>query len=59
MEKNGLIKRENVSKDARLKKIVLTQKAMEIRKNVSKAIEDVEAVSYTHLVHYYQRIVFS
>lgn len=43
MEKNGLIKRENVSKDARLKKIVLTQKAMEIRKNVSKAIEDVEA----------------
>ena len=30
MEKKGLIKRESVDYDARLKKIVLTEKAMEI-----------------------------
>lgn len=34
MEKNGYIKRESVAEDARLKKIILTEKAMEIQKNV-------------------------
>ena len=33
MEKKGLIKRESVDYDARLKKIVLTEKAMEIIEN--------------------------
>lgn len=34
MEKNGYIKRVSVSEDARLKKIILTEKGMEIQKNV-------------------------
>lgn len=34
MEKNGYIKRESVAEDARLKKIILTEKAIEIQKNV-------------------------
>ena len=42
MEKNGLIKRETVGGDARLRRIVLTQKALEIRKEVQKSIRNVE-----------------
>jgi len=42
MEKNGLIKRETVGNDARLKKIVLTEKALELRKEVEKNIRKVE-----------------
>ncbi len=42
MEKNGLIKRETVGNDARLRKIVLTQKALEIKKDVQKKIRNVE-----------------
>lgn len=34
MDKNGYIKRLSVSEDARLKKIILTEKGMEIQKNV-------------------------
>lgn len=34
MEKNSLIKRVSVSEDARLKKIVLTEKGLEIQRNV-------------------------
>ena len=34
MEKNGYIKRVSVSKDARLKKIILTEKGLEIQRNV-------------------------
>ncbi|OPJ61182.1 MarR family winged helix-turn-helix transcriptional regulator [Clostridium oryzae] len=34
MEKNGYIQRVSVSDDARLKKIVLTEKGLEIQKNV-------------------------
>ena len=34
MEKNGLIKRESVSEDARLKKLILTEKGLEIHKNI-------------------------
>lgn len=36
MEKNGLITRESVPYDARLKKIVLTQKALEVQSYVDK-----------------------
>lgn len=42
MEKNGLIKRETVGDDARLRRIVLTQKALKIRKEVEKNIRKVE-----------------
>ena len=42
MEKNGLIKREMVGNDARLKKIVLTEKALELRKKLDKSIKNTE-----------------
>lgn len=38
MEKNGYIKRVSVSEDARLKKIILTEKGEEIQKNVYECI---------------------
>ncbi|MBE6786320.1 MAG: MarR family transcriptional regulator [Ruminococcaceae bacterium] len=37
MEKNGLITRQSVAHDARLKKIVLTQKALELHQRVDDA----------------------
>ncbi len=43
MEKNGLIKRESVESDARLKRITLTQKAIDIHKKVQREISDREA----------------
>lgn len=57
MEKNGLIKRESVPYDARLKKIVLTDKAIEIQnyvdsnldsfeKNISEGISDSELETF-------------
>ena len=42
MEKNGIIYREPVPYDARLKKIVLTEKAIEIHKKATKNIKMVE-----------------
>lgn len=42
MEKNGYIKRESVSTDARLKKIVLTEKGDEIRLMVQNLIDEME-----------------
>lgn len=42
MEKNGLIKRVSVSGDARLKKITLTDKGIEIHKSIYKEIENLE-----------------
>jgi DNA-binding MarR family transcriptional regulator len=42
MEKNGYIKRVSVSEDARLKKIILTEKGMDIQKNVYDCIVKVE-----------------
>ena len=42
MEKNGLIKRETVGNDARLRRIVLTDKALEVRKELEKGIKKVE-----------------
>ncbi|MDR3593372.1 MarR family transcriptional regulator [Clostridium sp.] len=38
MEKNGYIKRISVSKDARLKKIILTEKGLEVQRNVYEFI---------------------
>ena len=42
MEKSGLIKRVPVAEDARLKKIVLTEKAIMLNENISNAINSVE-----------------
>lgn len=42
IEKNGLIKRESVPYDARLKKITLTQKALDVQSVVDKAFENLE-----------------
>ena len=42
MEQKGFITRVNVESDARLKKIVLTEKAIEVHKKVIKDIEDRE-----------------
>lgn len=42
MEKSGLIVRESVESDARLKKIVLTEKAIKLHRMVEKTIEEFE-----------------
>ena len=42
MEKNGYIKRESVSKDARLKKIIITEKGIEVQRNVWNLIQELE-----------------
>lgn len=42
MEKNDLIKREISSKDARLKKIVLTEKSLKIKESFERDIKRVE-----------------
>ena len=42
MEKNGYIKRVSVCEDARLKKIILTEKGSEIQKNVYNCILEIE-----------------
>ena len=42
MEKNGYIQRVSVSEDARLKKIILTEKGLEIQKNVYDFILKIE-----------------
>lgn len=44
MERNGLITRQSVPHDARLKKIVLTDKALEIQAKVNKAFENLETI---------------
>jgi DNA-binding MarR family transcriptional regulator len=43
MEKNGLIERLPVEHDARLKKLVMTQKAIHRRENVVRIIRELEA----------------
>ena len=44
MEKNGLILRQSVPHDARLKRLVLTEKAVDLHKNVVKEIEKIEGL---------------
>lgn len=44
MEKNGLIERVSVCEDARLKKIILTDKGIKVHKSVYKEIEIVESI---------------
>lgn len=42
MEKSDLIKRVPVAEDARLKKIILTEKSIKIYEEISKAIDSIE-----------------
>lgn len=42
MDKNGYIERVSVAEDARLKKIVLTDKGLEVQKIVGKVLEEAE-----------------
>ena len=42
MERNGLIRRETIDQDGRYKKIVLTDKALQIRKIIEQEISSVE-----------------
>lgn len=42
MEKNGLITRSSVERDARLKKLELTPKAIELHERVGRSIQEVE-----------------
>ena len=44
MEKNGLVRRESVPQDARLKRIVPTEKAIAIRENVIENICETEDI---------------
>ena len=43
MEKNGLIERKSVARDARLKKIILTEKALELHQRVDEAFFRMES----------------
>jgi DNA-binding MarR family transcriptional regulator len=43
LEKKGFIKRESVSHDARLKKLTLTEKSLEIAKNIREDGEKMDA----------------
>ncbi|MGG7143355.1 MarR family winged helix-turn-helix transcriptional regulator [Clostridium nigeriense] len=49
MEKNELIKRVSVSEDARLKKIIMTDKGIEVHKLVYKEIEKIEEIIENNL----------
>ena len=42
MEKNGLIKRNSINSDGRLKEITLTNKSLEIKNNIDAEIRKVE-----------------
>jgi len=42
MEKNGYIERVSVSKDARLKKIIITVKGIKVQRNVWNLIQELE-----------------
>lgn len=44
MEKNGLVFRQPVPRDARLKRLVLTEKAIEMHKEVVKEIEAIDSL---------------
>lgn len=44
MEQKGLIVRESVECDARLKKLVLTDKALEIHKSIESSLDEVEGI---------------
>lgn len=49
MEKNELIKRVSVSEDARLKKIIITDKGIEVHKLVHEEIKEIEEIIENNL----------
>lgn len=44
LETNGFIERVSVAYDARLKKIILTEKAYEFKESLEKCIQKMEAI---------------
>lgn len=44
MEKNGLIEKKSVEKDARLKKIVITKKAIDLHLEILEDIKEIEKI---------------
>lgn len=42
LEKNGYIRREPVERDARLKKIVVTERGIQLHDSIKQSIEDME-----------------
>lgn len=42
MERNGFIKRQSVDYDARLKKLILTEKAVALHKEIEKSLDETE-----------------
>lgn len=42
MERNGFIKRQSVDYDARLKKLILTEKAVVLHKEIEKSLDETE-----------------
>ncbi len=59
MEKNGLIKRESVPYDARLKKITLTDKALEVQSVVNKSFDRLESTIKKDISDEELRVFFS
>ncbi len=59
IEKNGLIKRESVPYDARLKKITLTQKALDVQSVVDSAFERLEDTMRKDISEEELRVFFS
>lgn len=59
MEKNGLITRESVSHDARLKKIVLTEKALQVQSIVDDAFGKLENLMRENISEEELQVFFS
>lgn len=59
MEKNGLINRESVPYDARLKKITLTDKALEVQSVVNKSFDRLEGTMKKNISDEELRVFFS
>lgn len=59
MEKNGLITREPVPNDLRLKKLTLTEKALNQHKQMNKKINRIEAVMSEGISIQEKQIFFS
>lgn len=49
MERNGLITRSSVERDARLKKLELTPRGVELHERVERSIRQVEDLSLIHI----------
>lgn len=59
MEKNGLITREPVPNDLRLKKLTLTEKSLNQHKKMNKKIDRIEAVMSEGISNQEKQIFFS